>query len=118
MIMEEWERKNDGKVAMCTIFVAADLFNVPPGLTLNNCTKSSHCIHVYCVDLRTAAFALYNTNRLVFKTDVEYSLRGTHKVLTYKLRLKKNSADSFLTNLIHQMPQLTHGFVCSTYISI
>jgi len=26
MIMEEWERKNDGKVSMCTFFVAANLF--------------------------------------------------------------------------------------------
>jgi hypothetical protein len=66
---------------------------------------------------QTAAFALYNTNRLVFETDVEYLLRGTHKVLTYKLRLKKSSVDSFLTNLIHQMPQLTHGFVRSIWYS-
>jgi len=68
---------------------------------------------------QTAAFALYNTNRLVFKTNVEYLLRGTHAqspYTKYRLRLK-SSADSFLTNLMYQMPKLIQRFVCSTCIS-
>jgi len=67
---------------------------------------------------QTAAFALYNTKRLVFKTDVAYLLRGTHEVLIQNISfVLKSSADSFLTNLMHQMPKLTHRFVYSTCIS-